>query len=145
MPRATYQHGTGASVLTKAPTGIEGFDEISLGGLPRNRTTLVMGGPGAGKSVFALQTLVGAARRKQAGIFVAFEENVDAIFANAAAFDWNLAALTPKRLFFMNAQLSPAFATTGDFELGGMLAMLEAKQVEIGAQWVVFDGIDVLL
>jgi circadian clock protein KaiC len=131
--------------FSKAPTSIQGFDEISLGGLPRNRTTLVMGGPGAGKSVFALQTLVGAARRKQAGIFVAFEENIDAIFANAAGFDWNLAALAPKRLFFMNAQLSPAFATTGDFDLGGMLAMLEAKQVEIGAQWVVFDGIDVLL
>ena len=45
----------------------------------------------------------------------------------------------------MNAQLSPAFVASGDFDLGGMLAMLEAKQLEIGAQWVVFDGIDVLL
>ena len=105
-----------------------------------------MGGPGTGKSVFALQTLVGAAsKRKQSGIFVAFEENIDAIFANAAAFDWGLPALARKRLFFMNAQLSPAFVATGDFDLGGMLAMLEAKQLEIGAQWVVFDGIDVLL
>ena len=105
-----------------------------------------MGGPGTGKSVFALQTLVGAARkRKQSGIFVAFEENIASIFANAAAFDWGLPALARKRLFFMNAQLSPAFVATGDFDLGGMLAMLEAKQLEIGAQWVVFDGIDVLL
>ncbi len=133
-------------LLSKAATGIEGFDEISLGGLPRNRTTLVMGGPGTGKSVFALQTLVGAARKsKQSGIFVAFEENIASIFANAAAFDWGLPALARKRLFFMNAQLSPAFVATGDFDLGGMLAMLEAKQLEIGAQWVVFDGIDVLL
>ena len=133
-------------ILSKAATGIEGFDEISLGGLPRNRTTLVMGGPGTGKSVFALQTLVGAAsKRKQAGIFVAFEENIAAIFANAAAFDWGLPSLARKRLFFMNAQLSPAFVAAGDFDLGGMLAMLEAKQLEIGAQWVVFDGIDVLL
>ena len=132
--------------LLKALTGIQGFDEISLGGLPRNRTTLVMGGPGTGKSVFALQSLVGAAStHKQPGIFVAFEENIDAIFANAAAFDWNLTALARKRLFFMNAQLSPAFVSSGDFDLGGMLAMLEAKQIEIGAQWVVFDGIDVLL
>lgn len=132
--------------LSKAATGIDGFDEISLGGLPHNRTTLVMGGPGTGKSVFALQTLVGAARkRKQPGIFVAFEENIAAIFANAAAFDWGLPSLTRKRLFFMNAQLSPAFVAAGDFDLGGMLAMLEAKQIEIGAQWVVFDGIDVLL
>jgi circadian clock protein KaiC len=133
-------------VFQKALTGIPGFDEISLGGLPRNRTTLVMGGPGTGKSVFALQTLVSAAsQRKQPGIFVAFEEDIDAIFANAAAFDWNLPALSRNRLYFMNAQLSPAFVGTGDFDLGGMLAMLEAKQLEIGAQWVVFDGIDVLL
>ncbi len=132
--------------LLKSATGIEGFDEISFGGLPRNRTTLVMGGPGTGKSVFALQALVGAAnKRKQAGIFVAFEEDVTAIFANVANFDWNLASLARKRLFFMNAQLSPAFVASGDFDLGGMLAMLEAKQLEIGAQWVVFDGIDVLL
>ena len=133
-------------VLQKSLTGIRGFDEISLGGLPRNRTTLVMGGPGTGKSVFALQTLVGAAsKHKQTGIFVAFEENIDAIFANAAAFDWRLPTLARNRLFFMNAQLSPAFVAAGDFDLGGMLAMLEAKQLEIGAQWVVFDGIDVLL
>ncbi len=133
-------------VLLKNPTGIEGFDDISLGGLPRNRTTLVMGGPGTGKSVFALQTLVRAAgKHKQSGIFVAFEEDISAIFANAATFDFRLPALTRKRLFFMNAQLSPAFVATGDFDLGGMLAMLEAKQREIGAQWVVFDGIDVLL
>jgi circadian clock protein KaiC len=132
--------------LQKNLTGIKGFDEISLGGLPRNRTTLVMGGPGTGKSVFALQSLVGAAsKHKQPGIFVAFEENIDAIFANAAAFDWRLQTLARNRLFFMNAQLSPAFVATGDFDLGGMLAMLEAKQLEIGAQWVVFDGIDVLL
>jgi len=133
-------------VLQKNLTGIKGFDEISLGGLPRNRTTLVMGGPGTGKSVFALQTLVSAAsKHKQPGIFVAFEENIDAIFANTAAFDWRLSTLARNRLFFMNAQLSPAFIATGDFDLGGMLAMLEAKQLEIGAQWVVFDGIDVLL
>ena len=133
-------------LFLKALTGIRGFDEISLGGLPRNRTTLVMGGPGTGKSVFALQTLAGAAgKRKQPGIFVAFEEDIDAIFANAAGFDWGLPALARKRLFFMNAQLSPSFISTGDFDLGGMLAMLEAKQIEIGAQWVVFDGIDVLL
>ena len=133
-------------LFPKSPTGIQGFDEISLGGLPRNRTTLVMGGPGTGKSVFALQSLTGAARHnKQPGIFVAFEENIEAIFANAAGFDWGLSSLTPRRMFFMNAQLTPAFVSTGDFDLGGMLAMLEAKQQEIGAQWVVFDGIDVLL
>src|SRR6185369_13598738 len=113
---------------------------------PRHRTTLVMGGPGTGKSVFALQALVGSARKhNQSGIFVAFEENIDAIFANVATFDWHLPSLARKRLSFINAQLSPDFVATGDFDLGGMLAMLEARQLEMNAQWVVFDGIDVLL
>jgi circadian clock protein KaiC len=74
-------------VVTKMLTGIQGFDEITDGGLPRGRTTLVMGGPGCGKTVFALQSLVtGATRRKEAGIFVAFEESTRQIVANAATF-----------------------------------------------------------
>jgi predicted ATP-dependent serine protease len=52
--------------LHKTPTGIEGFDLITGGGLPRNRTSLILGGPGAGKTVFALQTLVNGARANSA-------------------------------------------------------------------------------
>ena len=71
--------------VTKLPTGIQGFDEITDGGLPRGRTTLVMGGPGCGKTVFALQSLVDAAHRaKEAGIFVAFEESTRHIVAALA-------------------------------------------------------------
>ena len=133
-------------LLSKAATGILGFDEISRGGLPRNRTSLVMGGPGAGKTVFALQALVNAAREgKQPGIFVAFEEGPDAIFANAATFGWGLPALARRALFFLDARLSPTVVQSGDFDLSGMLAMLKAKKQEIGARWIVFDGIDVLL
>ena len=123
-----------------------GFDALSRGGLPRHRTSLLIGGPGAGKTVFALQCLVNAARRpRAAGIFVAFEENPRQIIANGATFDWGLASLPEKRLFFLDAHLSPALVKAGDFDLAGMLAMLAAKKREIGAQWVVFDGIDVLL
>ena len=132
--------------LPKAPTGVPGFDELSHGGLPRNRTTLFMGGPGTGKTVFALQTLVGAAReQRQPGIFVAFEERVEEIFTNAAAFGWRLPELTGNKLFFLDASLSPSVVHSGEFELTGMLAMLAAKKQQIGATWIVFDGIDVLL
>ena len=132
--------------ILKVATGVRGFDELSGGGLPRHRTTLVMGGPGTGKTLFALQTLANAARdRKQPGIFVAFEEAVDQIFANAASFGWRLPVLARKALFFFNARLSPTVVQSGDFELTGMLAILEAKMQELGAGWVVFDGIDVLL
>ena len=137
---------TGPRYVPKLATGIAGFDEMSRGGLPRNRTTLVMGGPGSGKTVFALQALVNAARqRKQPGIFVAFEESAAQIVANAATFDWGLPALAKSELFFLDAHLSPTVVQSGEFDLSGMLAILEAKKQEIGARWIVFDGIDVLL
>ncbi|HET9404830.1 MAG TPA: ATPase domain-containing protein, partial [Burkholderiales bacterium] len=135
-----------AQPLPKLATGIEGFDALSRGGLPRHRTTLLVGGPGAGKTVFALQCLVHAARRKRApGIFVAFEESPRHLIANAAAFDWGLAGLAEKDLFFLDAHMSPTLVKAGDFDLAGMLAMLAAKKMELGAEWIVFDGIDVLL
>src|ERR1700726_1667304 len=130
----------------KIATGIQGFDELSHGGLPRNRISLLKGGPGSGKTVFALQSLVSAARqREEAGIFVAFEERPQQIIANAASFNWDLPALLKKKLFFMDANLSPDVVQSGEFDLRGMLAMLKAKKEEIGARWIVFDGIDVLL
>ena len=133
-------------LLSKVATGIQGFDEISRGGLPRSRTSLVMGGPGTGKTVFALQALVNAAReRKQPGIFVAFEEGPAEICANAATFGWGRPAMAQSALFFLDARLSPTVVQSGDFELSGMLAILEAKKQELGAGWIVFDGIDVLL
>lgn len=132
--------------VTKMLTGIEGFDEITSGGLPRERTTLVMGGPGCGKTVFALQALVNGARReKEAGLFVAFEESTRQIIANAATFGWDLAALEKRNLFFLDARLSPDIVKAGDFDLVGMLAILEVKAHELRAKRIVFDGIDVLL
>jgi circadian clock protein KaiC len=132
--------------LPKFATGIEGFDQLTRGGLPRHRTSLLVGGPGAGKTVFALQCLVNAARRHQAaGIFVAFEESARQIMANGATFEWGLAGLADNQLFLLDAHLSPTLVKAGDFDLAGMLAMLAAKKEEIGAQWIVFDGIDVLM
>src|SRR5688572_12812139 len=129
----------------KVRTGIEGFDEISRGGLPVGRTTLIMGTPGAGKTVFALQTLVQAARNGEAGIFVAFEEMSQQIIANAATFGWNIPELQARKLFFLDAKMSPEIIQSGGFDIAGMLKGLEAKAREMNARRIVFDGIDVLL
>jgi circadian clock protein KaiC len=132
--------------LLKLPTGIQGFDEITDGGLPSGRTTLVMGGPGCGKTVFALQSLVNGTRQADgAGIFVAFEESTRQIVANAATFGWDLPALERKKLFFLDARLTPDVVKAGEFDLIGMLGLLEARASEMGARRIVFDGIDVLL
>ena len=135
-----------SQLLSKVPTGIGGFDGLSRGGLPRGRTTLVTGGPGAGKTIFALQSLANAVRqRREPGMFVAFEEGARQIMANAATFDWGLPALAKNKLFIQDVRLSPEVVQSGQFDLIGMLAVLKAKKEQIGARWIVFDGIDALL
>jgi circadian clock protein KaiC len=135
-----------AGEAKKAPTGIAGLDEILHGGLPRGRTTLIEGGPGSGKTVMGLQSLVNGARvRNEPGIFVAFEEGSQRIVANTAHFGWNLPELQKKRLFILDAQPTPDIYQSGTFDLSGMLAALEAKAREIKAQRIVFDALDVVL
>jgi circadian clock protein KaiC len=132
--------------FNKALTGIEGLDDITRGGLPRGRATLVVGGVGSGKTILSLQTLVNGARLyKEPGIFVAFEETSDRIIGNAEAFGWNLPALQKKKLFFLDAQPKPDLIQAGNFDLAGMLAALGAKVKAIGARRIVFDSVDVLL
>jgi circadian clock protein KaiC len=131
---------------TKTPTGISGLDEMTGGGLPCGRTTLMVGGPGSGKTIFALQFLVHGARNcNEPGIFVAFEETAARIMANAEGFGWKLPELCSKQLFFIDAQPTPDLIQSGNFDLGGMLAVLEAKVEEMGTQRIVFDAMDIVL
>jgi circadian clock protein KaiC len=132
--------------LTKAPTGIIGFDEMTGGGLPRARTTLLVGGPGSGKTVLALQFLVHGARDcNEPGIFVAFEESSKRILANASEFNWNLPQLQPKKLVVVNAQPTPDMIQLGQFDLGGLLAALGVQIKLLGARRIVLDALDVVL
>jgi len=135
-----------AKGIVKAATGLRGFDEMSGGGLPCGRVSVVIGGVGSGKTIFALQTLANAARdRGEPGIFVAFEESADKIMANAASFGWNLQRLANRGLFFIDARLPVEAVQSGGFELTGMLASIGERARLMGARWVAFDAIDVLL
>jgi circadian clock protein KaiC len=130
----------------KAPTGIVGFDDITRGGLPRGRTTLLVGGPGSGKTLFGLRFLVHGAREcNEPGIFIAFEEKSQRIVSNAKAFGWDLPALMKKKLFFLDAQPAPDLIQSGNFDIAGMLAALGAQCKAMGARRIVFDAIDVVL
>ncbi len=132
--------------MSKAPTGIPGFDDIAMGGLPSGRTTLLTGGPGSGKTVFALQMLVhGAQTRGEPGIFVAFEQAPETLRTDAANFDWAAGALSDDTLTFIDARPNLDMVRVGSFDVGGMLALLQAKIRSTGAKIIVFDGIDVLL
>jgi circadian clock protein KaiC len=131
---------------SKAPTGITGFDGITGGGLPRGRTTLLAGGPGSGKTIFALRFLVyGAQECKEPGIFVAFEETSRRIVANAERFGWKLQALRRGKLYFMEAQPDAELVQSGSFDLSGMLAALAAQAKAMGARRIVFDALDIML
>lgn len=133
-----------AASLKKTPTGMGGFDEITGGGLPQGRTSIIMGGPGSGKTVFALQTLInGAHLCGERGIFVAFEENSRSVIANAASFGWDLS--DHEKLLFMDAGMSPDVVQTGRFDVGSLLSGIRTRFAENRATRIVFDSIDVLL
>src|SRR6186997_1380165 len=83
--------------LAKVATGIVGFDEITGGGLPQGRPTLVCGGPGCGKTLFALQFLVHGARHGESGVFVTFEETEDDILKNAVSLGYDLPELINRK------------------------------------------------
>src|ERR1700738_1650674 len=136
-----------ATPLRKAPSGIIGFDESTGGGLPLGRTTLVIGGPGSGKTIFALQYLVNGARSfGESGIFVAFEETSKRVTANAESFNWQLPQLRRKKqLLFIDAQPNFDLVQTGDFDLCGMLAGLGLQAKQMKAKRIVFDALDIVL
>jgi circadian clock protein KaiC len=135
-----------AKTSPKAPTGITGFDEICGGGLPRGSTTLLVGGPGSGKTIFALQFAMHGARYcKEPAIFVAFEETSKRVKSNAESFGWKIKELGPSKLFFLDAQPMSDRVHSGTFDLSGMLAALEAQINKMGARRIVFDALDILL
>lgn len=132
--------------MEKAATGIRGFDDIALGGLPAGKTTLVEGGTGAGKTVFALETLLHGARDLgEPGIFVCFEENPVHLRENAQSFDWGLDAIPETDLCFFEARPDPDMIRSGDVDISGLLAVLQARVRQMGAKRIVFDALDMLL
>ena len=130
----------------KSPTGIVGFDEMAGGGLPTGRTTLLLGGPGSGKTIFALGFLAhGMKVFSEPGIFVAFEETADRILANSKGFGWGLDALKSNQLYLLDCIPSPDLVQTGAFDLTGFLSGLGAQVTAMGARRIVFDALDILL
>jgi circadian clock protein KaiC len=126
------------------PTGILGFDEISDGGLPRGGVTVVLGGAGAGKTIFGLQVLASGARDyAEPGVLVAFEESAERIVANTAGFVWGGEAM--QGVVVLDAQIPQSVEQGGEFDLLGLLAVVDARAKQSGARRVVFDGLDMLL
>jgi len=132
--------------LPKISTHIEGLDQILEGGLPAQRTILIMGEPGTGKTVLALEILYRGACRGEPGILVSFEESPQDIRENAATFGWDLEALEDRGLLYlMEGKMDSATLIEGRFSLEPLLAIISGKAREMGAKRAVLDAPDVLL
>ena len=135
----------GSSRHRQMPSGVDGFDEIIEGGLPRGGITVVLGGAGAGKTIFGVQVLAcGARDHEESGILVAFEESPERIRENTASFVWG-GATQGKGIEIVDARLSQSVEHGGEFDLVGFLAIVSARAKASDAKRIVFDGFDVLL
>lgn len=133
--------------LAKCPTGIQGLDEITDGGLPRGRPTLVCGGAGCGKTLLATEFLVrGAMQFGEPGVLMAFEETEAELTANVASLGFDLAGLVKKRkilIDYVHIERSEV-QESGQYDLEGLFVRLNHAIDSIGAKRVVLDTLEAL-
>jgi circadian clock protein KaiC len=136
-----------SKTLPKAPTGIQGLDEITGGGLPAGRPTLVSGGAGSGKTLFGVEFLVrGATEYDEAGVFMSFEETIPDLTQNAASLGFDLDRLVAeKRLFLDHVHISRSeIAESGEYDLDGLFIRIADAVQKVGARRIVLDTIEAL-
>ena len=133
--------------LPKAPTGIAGFDEITLGGLPAGRPTLVCGAAGSGKTLFAATFLVnGAVHFDEPGVFMSFEERAEDLAANVASLGYDIDELVAQEklaIDYVRVERSE-IEQSGEYDLEGLFVRLGFAVDAVGAKRVVLDTIETL-
>ncbi len=140
--RAVHQHQ-----LHKCPTGIKGFDEITEGGLPKNRITLICGNTGCGKTLLGIDFLInGATKYNEPGIFMSFEETEDELYKNVASLNLDLHGLVARKKILIEYVLLERrdIQESGEFNLEGLFIRLEHAIDAIDAKRVVLDSIESL-
>lgn len=138
-----------SSTMEKLPTGVPGLDEVTLGGMPVGRATLLSGTAGSGKTVLGVQFLVaGVTRFGQNGVLVTFEEDPKDVAQNVASFGWELGQLVAQnKIAIVDATPEPgeAVVEAGGHDLAALLARIERAIREVGASRVVLDSVGALL
>jgi circadian clock protein KaiC len=136
-----------ATSLPKCPTGINGLDEITGGGLPRGRPTLVCGSAGCGKTLLAAEFLVrGAAQFGEPGVLMAFEETEAELKANVASLGFDLEGLVRRKKIVIDyVHIEPSeVQESGEYDLEGLFVRLNHAIDSIGAKRVVLDTLEAL-
>jgi len=131
--------------LKKASTGITGFDEITNGGLPAGRPTIICGGPGCGKTMFAMEFLVrGATKFNEPGVLMTFEETSDEMTRNVESLGFGLEMLVKrKKLVLDYVRIEPSeIQETGEYDLEGLFIRLQHAIDSVGARRVVLDTLE---
>jgi circadian clock protein KaiC len=134
-------------MIEKAPSGIFGLDDITRGGLPRGRVSLLSGGPGCGKTLLSTEFLVrGATQFDEPGVFIAFEESQDDLAKNVASLGLDLNDLIERDLVAVDHILiDPSeIQEAGEFDLTGLFLRLELAIDSVGARRVVLDTLEAL-
>jgi circadian clock protein KaiC len=145
MPRATPK--IVRTSLPKTPTGIQGLDEVTGGGLPKGRVTLVCGSAGSGKSLLAMEFLVhGAMQYGEPGVCMDFEETEEKLAANVASLGFDLRDLTKRKKLFVDYVFVDRneIAEAGEYNLDGLFIRLDHAVKKIKAKRVVLDSIEAL-
>jgi circadian clock protein KaiC len=147
IKKGTSQPSGELSTLPKAATGIRGLDDVTGGGLPRGRPTLVCGPAGSGKTLLAMEFLVrGIVDFGEPGVFMAFEETREDLVANVASLGFDLAALEGDGMLVLDHVnvVASELVEAGDWDLEGLLIRLGAAIDAVGATRVVIDTIETL-
>ena len=147
MSRQNRRRAKPLESLRKEPTGISGFDEITRGGLPAGRPSLVCGSAGAGKTLFAMEFLVrGAMLYNEPGVFISFEETDEELTKNVASlgFDLNQLAAEKKLLIDFVFIERSEIEETGEYNLDGLFLRLGHAIDSIGAKRIVLDTLEAL-
>ena len=132
---------------SKVPTGIEGFDDITLGGLPAGRITLLLGLAGSGKTIFGLEFLVRGVRQYgEPGVLISFEETEEELTINSSSFGFNLQELVSSgKIAIDYMSVNPGeFIEAGRYDLDGLLVRIEHAVSSVGARRILLDGIPAL-
>ncbi len=134
-------------LLPKAATGIQGLDEITAGGFPAGRPTLICGGAGCGKTMMAIEFLVrGATEFKEPGVFLMFEESAEELAANVRSLGFDLDKLVAqKKIVIDHVRIERSeIEETGEYDLDGLFIRLGHAVKSIGAKRVVLDTLEAL-
>lgn len=147
MAKAVSVRKPAKRAILKAQTGVHGLDEITQGGVPKGRPTLICGGAGCGKTLLAMEFLVrGATEFDEPGVFMAFEETAEELTENVRSLGFNLDDLVRKnRLYLDHVHVERSeIEETGEYDLEGLFIRLGLAIDSIGAKRVVLDTLETL-